>query len=61
MQLKNQWVKEEIKEEIKKYFWDKTKWKQNTPNSTGLGKIRSKREVYSDTGLPQEIRTFSNK
>ena len=27
MQLKKQWVKEEIKEEIKKYFWDKVETK----------------------------------
>ena len=58
MQLKKQWVKEEIKEEIKKYFWDKTKWKQSTSNSIGLGKISSKREVYSETGLPQEIKNI---
>ena len=56
MQLKTQWVKEEVKEETKKYFWDKTKWKQNTPNSTGLGKISSKREHSQINNLPLHLK-----
>ena len=34
---------------------DKWKWKW-LPNSTGCSKISSQREVYSNTGLPQETR-----
>ena len=50
--LNNQWITEEIKEEIKKYFETK---------SMGCSKNSSKREIYSNTILPQETRNISNK
>ena len=67
---KNQWIPEEIKEEIKKYLetcenenmtiqnlWDAAK-------AVLRGKfieIQAKREVHRDTSLPQETRKISNK
>ena len=39
---------------------DKWKWKQNSPKSVWCSKRSSQREVYSDTGLPQETRKISN-
>ena len=44
-----------------KITWDKLKWKHNTPKSMECSKSSSKREVYSNTGLPQETRKISNK
>ena len=35
---------------------NKWKWKHNNPKSMGRGKSSSKRDVYNDTSLPQEIR-----
>ena len=40
---------------------DKWKWKRNSPKSMGWSKSSSKREGYSDTGLPWETRKISNK
>ena len=40
---------------------DKWKWKHNYPKSTGCNKSSFKREVYSNTSLPQETRKISNK
>ena len=57
----NQWITEEIKEEIKKIPRDKWKWKHDDPQPMGHRKSSSKREVYNDTSLPQEIRKISNK
>ena len=37
------------------------KWKHNDPKSMGNRKSSFKREVYSDTSLPQEIRKILNK
>ena len=61
MPLNNQWVTEEIKEEIKKI--PRNKWKQKHDDSKPMGcsKSNSKREVYDDTSLPQETRKISNK
>ena len=39
----------------------KWKWKHNDPKSMGCSKSSSKREVYSNTKLTQEIRKISNK
>ena len=61
MLLNNQWVNEEIKEEIKKISWDKWKRKHNFPKSMGCSKSSSKREVHNYIGLPQETRKISNK
>ena len=37
------------------------KWKHNGSMLSGCSKSCSKREVYSNTGLPQEARKISNK
>ena len=61
MLLNNQEITEEIKEEIKKYL--ETNYNANTiiPNSMGHSKSSSRREVYSNPRLPQEVRKISNK
>ena len=57
---KNQWVNEEVKEEIRKYL--KTNKNKNITLQnlwdTAKGVLRT---FYSDTGLPQETRKISNK
>ena len=60
MILNNRWVNEEIKKEVKKLPWDKWKWKHNIPKSLGCHKSGYKKEVYSNTDLPQEARKISN-
>ena len=40
---------------------DKWKWKHNDPESMECSKNISKREIYSNTCLPQETRKISNK
>ena len=35
-------------------------WEHNAPKSIGLSKSSSKREVYSDIGLPEETRKILN-
>ena len=59
--LNNQEITEEIKEEIKKYL--ETNDNENTmiQNQMGFSKSSSKREVYSNTILPQETRNISNR
>ena len=59
MLLKNQWVNEEIKEEIRKYF--KTTENKNTTLQYLQDSSKQFWEVYSDTSLPQETRKISNK
>ena len=60
MLLKNQWVNDEINEEIRKYL--KTNENGNNfPKSMECSKSSFKREVYKNTGLSQEIRKISNK
>ena len=49
MLLNNQWLAEEIKEEIKKSLGTMKMKVQYSKSS-------SKREVYNDTGLPQETK-----
>ena len=41
----------------------RSKWQQryNTPKPMGCSKSSSKKEVFSNTSLPQEIRKSSNK
>ena len=46
-------------EEIKKKI-PKGKWKHNDPKPMGYSKSSSKKEVYSNTSLPQETRKISN-
>ena len=61
MLISDQWVIEEIKEEIKKKI-PRDKWKpHNDPKPIGHRKGSSKKEVYSNTILPQETRKISNK
>ena len=59
MVLNNQWVTENIKEEIKKYR-ETNENKHINPKSAGCSKNSSKREVYSDKSLPQEVRKVLN-
>ena len=60
MFLNNQQVTEDIKREIKKISKNKWQWKQNS-KPMGCSKSSSKREVYSNTILPQETRKTSNR
>ena len=39
---------------------DKQQWKHNLTQSMGCSKSSFKREVHSNTGLPQETRKISN-
>ena len=40
---------------------DKRQWKHDDPKPMGCSKSSSKREVHSNTSLPQEIGNISNK
>ena len=57
MLLNNQWITKEIKKNPR----DKWKQKHYDPESTVLSKSIFKREVYSNTSLPQETRKISTK
>ena len=57
--LNNQWITEEIKEEIKKYL-DTNENQNTTIWNVGGSKSSSKGEVHSNTTLPQERRKISN-
>ena len=59
--LNNQWIIEEIKEEIKKYLEANDNKDNDTPKPMGCSKSCSKRKVYSNTSPPQEARKSSNK
>ena len=59
MLLNNQWISEEIKEEIKN-TWRKWKQRHNDPKSIGWSKSNSKRENYSKTSLLQGMRNIPN-
>ena len=61
MLLNNEWIAEEIEKEIKKICEDKWKWKHNDPKPMGCSKSSSKKEVYSNTMVPQETGKISNK
>ena len=58
MLLSNQEITEEIKEETKKYL--ETNDKHDKPKPNGDSKSSFKREVYSNTILPQKTRNISN-
>ena len=58
MLLNNQWITEEIKEEIK-LPRDKWKWKYDSSKPMWHNKSSSKKEVYSNINLPLEIRKTS--
>ena len=62
MELNNQSLKksEETKKHLEKnVFWSKQKY--NDPKSMACCKRSSKKQVFSDTSLPQETRETSNK
>ena len=61
MLLHNKWVKNRIKEEIKRYL--ETNESENTITQNLWDKTKSglMREIHSNTGLPQEARKISNK
>jgi len=66
MLVNSQWAKKKKKKKLKRKFekyliWDKWKWKDNIPKSMDISKGSSEREVYSNSGLPQQIRKTSNK
>ena len=61
MLLNNQWITEEIKEEIKKYLETNENKNTTIQKSMGCRKSGSKREVYSYTSLPKETRKISSK
>ena len=63
MSLNNQQVTEEIKREINSRTNSRNKWQWKHDNSkpVGCSKSSSKREVYSNTILPQEIRKTLNR
>ena len=61
MLLNDHWLTEEIKENFLKIPGDIEKLKHNYPNFMGYCKSSSKRNIYSNTILPLEIRKISNK
>ena len=52
----NQWTTEEIKEEIKKYLEASNNKDTIIEKPLGCIKCSSRREVYSNTGIPQETK-----
>ena len=44
-----------------KITWNKWKWGHNNPKTDGHRESSPKREIHSNTGLPQETRKSSNK
>ena len=61
MFLNNQQVTEEIKREIKKFLETNDNENMTTQNLWDAAKAVLKREVYSNTILPQETRKISNR
>ena len=61
MFLNNQQVTEEVKREIRKIPRNKWQWKHDNSKPMGCTKSSPKREVYSNTILPQETRKTSNR
>ena len=51
--------KKKLKKKKKKKPSDNRKWKHNSPKLMGCSKSSSKRELYSNTILPQETRKIS--
>ena len=60
MLLNNEWVKDEIREEIKNFLKTNENELTTTQNLWDTAKI-VQREVSSNTGLPKEDRNISNK
>ena len=61
MFLNNQQVTEELKREIKKNLWKQMTMKTQQLKTYGMQQKCPKREVYSNTTLPQETRKTSNR
>ena len=57
----NEWVNQEIKEEIKNYMEANKNENTMVQKPLGCNKSNSMREVYSNIGLPQEAKKLSNK
>ena len=60
MLLNNEWIKNEIKEEIKRYL-ETNENEDNNPKSVGHWENNPKRKIHSITGLPHETRKRSIK
>ena len=58
MILNNEWVKNEIREEIKKFLETN---EMNSQQPKTYGTQQKEREVHSNTGLPKKNRKSSNK
>ena len=61
MLLKNEWVKNDIRTEIKKSLETNENEFTTIQNPMGHSKGSPEREVHSDTGLPKMNRNISNK
>ena len=61
MFLNSQQVTEEIKREIKKFLETKWQWKHDNSKPMGCSKSSLKRDVNSNTVIPQETRKTSNR
>ena len=59
--LNDEQVAEEIKSKLKKIPRNKWQWKYNNSNPMGCRKSSFKREVNSNTVIPQETRKTSNR
>ena len=56
MLVNNQWITEEVKEEIKKCLEEHDNKDMTTAKAMGCSKRNSTRKVYSNTSPPQETR-----
>ena len=61
MLLHNEWIKNEIKEEIKKFLETNENELTIAPKLMGHREGSSEREECSNTGLPKKYRNISNK
>ena len=62
MLLGDHWVNNEIKDEILELLLNKWQWRHNHTKTMRCSKSSSKREVHSDTRLPQKKKKkISNK
>ena len=61
MLINNGWVRNEIKDEIKKFLETNENELITNPKPMGHRKGSCGREVHSDTGLPKKNRNISNK
>ena len=58
MQLNNKWVKNEIREEIKKFLGTNKNELTTIQKPVGHSKGSPERKVHSDTGLPKKNRNI---